>query len=137
MIFSSFPRSRVLLNLWSPEKVRIEFYDNPGWHEGAILALTRALEGKWFDAYDWIIRINPDVIIRDERFLLDNMLDKDVDGIFASCYRNNCTAGCTGNLVHTDFFAVRPRILLPKPVVVHKDEELVQKEHLQTWCNRL
>ena len=112
--------------LWKPEKVRVELYNNPGYEAGSILALSRALEMRWFDGYDWVVRINPDVIIRDDHFILENMLDKGVDGIFASCSGvDYCKhPQCTQvQQVNTDFFAVRPRILSPGPVVHDNAED--------------
>lgn len=53
-------------------------------------------------SFDWMIRINPDVLIRKSSWLLQTMSTTLVQGVFAIC--NN-------RQLHTDFFAVRPSIL--------------------------
>jgi hypothetical protein len=60
----------------------------------------KGVEEKWFDEYDWVIRLNPDVLILDDKWLLEIMRNSSIDGIFQDC---------TVCLLHTDFFAVRPR----------------------------
>jgi hypothetical protein len=53
--------------------------------------------------FDWMIRINPDVLIRKSSWLLETMMSSQVQGIFAICNTRQ---------LHTDFFAVRPSSLL-------------------------
>lgn len=55
----------------------------------------------WFgpNRYDWMIRINPDVIIRKSSWLIRNMQNNSIDGIFFPCSERQ---------LHTDFFAIRP-----------------------------
>mmetsp|Transcript_17696 Transcript_17696/g.39229 ORF Transcript_17696/g.39229 Transcript_17696/m.39229 type:complete len:140 (-) Transcript_17696:464-883(-) len=62
-----------------------------------------AVDNGWFAPYDWIVRLNPDVLIRDDEFLLRTMRNESVDGIFAMCPNPG--------RVHTDFFAVRPKVI--------------------------
>jgi hypothetical protein len=72
---------------------------------GANLGMKLGVSEQWFAPYDWIIRINPDVLIRNSTWLLETMLlDPDADGVFVDC------VGRTPR-IHTDFFAVRPRSL--------------------------
>jgi hypothetical protein len=52
--------------------------------------------------FDWMIRINPDVLIRKSSWLLETMMSSKVQGIFAVCNTRQ---------LHTDFFAVRPSSL--------------------------
>eukprot|EP00959_Pyramimonas_sp_CCMP1952_P285877 5977583-Pyramimonas_sp.AAC.1 len=59
-----------------------------------------------FRGYDWVIRINPDVILYDEKPLFDLMENPRNWGVIATCYYSN-RLHC--NLTHTDFFAVRPQ----------------------------
>jgi hypothetical protein len=84
--------------------------ENPGYQEGAILAFTEAIESQWFDKYDWVIRVNPDVMIRDDNFLLERFQDSRVHGVFVDCLDKDCPTGkrCADSMIHTDFFAVRP-----------------------------
>ena len=83
---------------------------NPGYNEGAIVALKAAFEHDWFHGYDWVIRLNPDVLIRNDTSLLEHMHDVQMNGIFVDCADRPCPRGhqCVDRLVHTDFFAVRP-----------------------------
>ena len=90
--------------------------DNPGWQEGAMAALSDATKGGWFAGYDWVIRLNPDVIIRDESFLRDTMEnDPDATGLFVNCDPD-------GVKIHTDFFAIKPAVLKPDAFVKPIDE---------------
>lgn len=100
--------------------------------DGAMEAMKDAIRYGWFDNYDWIIRLNPDVIIPNETFLYDVILDGDnvqdlkrynvwnkynlnfkvenitsVKGILINCRYK----GWTEYKIHTDFFAIRPEVL--------------------------
>ncbi len=76
---------------------------------GAIHALTLAATEGWFDGYDWIVRVNPDVIIRNDTFMLDVMMnDPEATGILIDCSNTTGT-----HLMHTDFFAIKPAALPP------------------------
>ena len=111
LFFTTTAPTQDIVSLFGPNRVRVELYTNPGYQEGAILALTTAVRKGWFNGYDWVVRLNPDVIIRDETWLVQTMQDPGVDGIFTDCYSRPCTSHCTGNIAHTDFFVVRPRAL--------------------------
>ncbi|OLQ05908.1 hypothetical protein AK812_SmicGene10863 [Symbiodinium microadriaticum] len=101
-------------NISSSELARFHFrnitvrkYINPGWQEGAVQAVqdgfgAKGYQEKWFEGYDWVIRLNPDVLIMDDKWLLETMGDASVDGIFGQCM---------GRQLHTDFFAVRPQAM--------------------------
>ncbi|EWM20359.1 hypothetical protein Naga_100877g2 [Nannochloropsis gaditana] len=91
-------------------KVTVHVVDNPGYQEGAMLAMTEAYRNHWFDGYEWVIRVNPDVLIRNDTFLLEGMRDPGIEGIFADCLDKPCPTGknCSDRLIHTDFFAIRP-----------------------------
>ena len=77
---------------------------------GANLGMKLGFEKGWFTNYDWVIRINPDVLIRNSSFV-SNVIkgsdQSDVDGIFAKCSEKP-------QRIHTDFFAFRPRAMSPK-----------------------
>ena len=78
-------------------------YDNPGYHEGALLAMTVAMDKNWFADYDWVIRVNADVLIREDSFFRQVFVDPSVDAIFVKCVRS----------IQTDFFAFRPNSTVP------------------------
>lgn len=82
---------------------------NPGYQAGAIMALVEGFRNNWFAGYDWVIRVNPDVLIRNDTFISTQMHDPRVSGIFDDCKDLPCPAGnrCLDRTIHTDFFAIR------------------------------
>lgn len=76
---------------------------NPGYAEGAMLALHEAAARKWFAPYDWVIRLNPDVLVLDDGWIVQQMQDPAVDALLVVC-----TSG-----IHTDFTIFRPGALRP------------------------
>jgi len=91
--------------------ITVHQYNNPGYQEGAIQAMVDADKHGWMRGYDWVIRINPDVIIRNDTWLRGMMENPEVDGIFTDCYSRNCHQHCTNNIWHSDFFAFRPHAI--------------------------
>ena len=110
-------RWRDLLRGLPNPRGRIHFSDfNPGYQSGASYAMHVALIGGWFDGYDWVVRLNPDVVVLDESLLV-KLMRGGHEGIFVNCghlagapeNRAVCDGpGCTRGIIHTDFFAVRP-----------------------------
>ena len=90
--------------------ITVHVRPNPGYQEGAVLALTAAFEHGWFEGYDWVIQVNPDVLIRNDTFLRQSMANDRISGIFVDCLDRPCLAGkrCLDRQIHTDFFAIRP-----------------------------
>jgi len=92
---------------------------NPGYQDGAKYAMHVALTSGWFDAYEWVVRINPDVLVFDESRLTLAMAGLfgpspgRYEGVFASCRRNKpCYGrGCEHGLIQTDVLAVRPDVV--------------------------
>lgn len=78
---------------------------------GAKMAMIRGIRDGWFSRYDWIIRSNPDVAVKNATFLLTSMRDATVDGLFAGCRSNGPNTVRGDLMLHTDFYAVRPRVL--------------------------
>ena len=50
---------------------------------------------------DWVVRLNPDVLIMDDNWLLETMGNSSVDAIFVDC----------NGKINTDFFVVRPQVI--------------------------
>lgn len=92
----------------SPQNETVGEFIAHGYQPGAMYAMYRPFEHGWFDGYDWVIRINPDVFIYNATNMSALMEDQHAWGIFANCDANN-----TGDqsLTQTDFFAVRPKHL--------------------------
>jgi len=84
-----------------------------GKQRGAMKAMHDAVSKGWFKEYDWIIRINPDVFIFDEKPMLRLMRPR-TWGVFYNCRNVPPRYGCGNNGVdacrvfQTDWFAVRP-----------------------------
>ena len=53
-------------------------------------------------SYDWMIRLNPDVVIRQSQWMLRAMTNTSLDAIVIHCGPNT-------RQLHTDFWAVRPQ----------------------------
>ena len=85
---------------------------NPGYQSGAIAAVSYVqTHRERIEPYDWVLRFNPDVMIRDADWLFAAMHDASVDGIFVDCRQSGCTQRCTKALIQTDLLAFRPRSL--------------------------
>jgi hypothetical protein len=73
-----------------------------------------------FQPFDWIVRINPDVLIRQSDFLVDHVDDPSNDAIILpllplsclSCHYPASPAYLT-TTIYTDFFAIRPQAPTP------------------------
>jgi len=76
--------------------------------QGAIKALTDGFTNKWFKDYDWLIRVNPDVLMNNDTWVSTQMRNNQVDGVFVNCLEDLCESNCIHNRAHTDFFVVRP-----------------------------
>ena len=91
---------------------------NPGYQAGATKAMGDAIQNRWFDGYDWVVRTNPDVILYDTR-PLEYLLQKNGTwGVFANCKRSpprsvDKKSGKVSAKIHTDFFAVKPDAIGP------------------------
>ena len=101
-----------IMSLFSQAGKAIAIHErpNPGYQEGAVLALVEGYRHGWFEGYDWVVRLNPDVLVRNDTFLLETMQDGGVAGIFVDCLDKPCPGGrkCVDRQIHTDFFAIRP-----------------------------
>ena len=81
-----------------------------GYQEGAIDAMINKDAQKIFQNYDWVVRLNPDVVIYSFARIHEHMTD-DLDALIGTCAFHNRAM--------TDFVVFRPRILntsLTKPL---------------------
>ena len=96
--------NRTLLEgLFANNILKIHEMPNPGYYTGDKMALNLAGELKWFDSYDWVIRQNPDVIVRNDTEILASIMNPAVDRIFV-----NCRPGGMETMLQTDWSAFRP-----------------------------
>jgi hypothetical protein len=67
-------------------------------------------------AYDWVLRLHPDVVIRNDTFLVESMQDPRVEGIFTDCHDIKCPKNqrCLDRRIHTDITLFRPGSLVQK-----------------------
>jgi len=83
---------------------------NLGYQEGAVQAMIDPFLDEnvsWFDDFDWVIRVNLDVLIRKDSWLIQTMLNDTFDMIVHDCYTKNKFS--SNPQFHTDFIAFRPR----------------------------
>lgn len=58
---------------------------NPGFQEGAMLAMHEGVARGWFAPYEWVVRLNPDVLILDDEWIVQQMGDPNVDALLMRC----------------------------------------------------
>jgi hypothetical protein len=100
----------LITSIFSRTGIAVHVRPNPGYQEGAVLALVEAYKNGWFEGYDWVVLVNPDVLIRNDTFLLESMANDNISGIFVDCLDKPCLNEriCSDRQIHTDFFAIRP-----------------------------
>jgi hypothetical protein len=108
---------KLLKDTFKNQKLTIHERGNPGYQEGAIAALADAAREGWFNGYDWVIRVNPDVIIRNDTFILD-VMQNDPN---ATALLVNCLPSDDDPKVQTDFFAIKPGALAPNTFLNSSD----------------
>jgi hypothetical protein len=88
--------------------VTIKMYENTDYQLGAMQAMIDPFVNNvtWFDEYDWVIRLNMDVLIRRDTWLIRTMLDPTINGIFHDCVSHETYS--SNPLLHSDFYAFRP-----------------------------
>ncbi|CAB9526673.1 expressed unknown protein [Seminavis robusta] len=80
----------------------------------------------WFSDYDWIVRLNPDVMIRRDAWLLQQLRTPDVKGVFVRWD----TEG-SGLYLHTDFYAFRPSAIDYKAMMAEYKRQRTTKFHAE------
>ena len=61
--------------------------------------LSDARKEGWFEGYDWVFCMNPDVIVRNDSFILDVMQTDSNAAVLIKC----------SGYAHTNFFAIKPK----------------------------
>jgi hypothetical protein len=108
ILYSSVQPSANVLEQLPFQNTYVKLYKNGGYQEGAVQAMMEPFGENvtWFDNYDWVIRLNPDVLIRNDTWLIQTMLDPSIDGIFHDCFGAKIYPL---HKIHTDFVAFRPK----------------------------
>ena len=90
---------------------------------GAMEALRDATTMGYFSGYDWVIRLNADVLIRNDKWMLDMILrsqtiQPNITALLINCptHRHEKTKEYYPYKIHTDFFAIKPKETLPSPL---------------------
>lgn len=114
--------------------INVVYASNPGYQAGAILALVEGFQHGWFQEYDWVVRVNPDVLIKNDSSILVSMADVSVSGIFVDCLDRPCPAGrgCSSRHIHTDFFAIRPSSV-PLEAVLYTNETNAERMAIKAF----
>jgi hypothetical protein len=137
------PVPETILQQLSFPKIIIKYYNNTGYQDGAIQAMIDPFlpennkndSNSWFDDYDWVIRLNPDVLIRNDTWLIQSMMMDSIDGIFHDCFnRIHYPADIQRGQpplkpalkFHSDFYAFRP-------VAVRRDLVLSPRKTASTF----
>lgn len=119
MLYTTKRPNKKILSMLPFRNTIIKLYKNTGYQNGALQAmkdpflLLKKNETTWFDAYDWVIRVNLDVLIRYDAWLIETMLNKSIDGIFHDCKDYRYPEHGLFWQLHTDFHAFRPSAINP------------------------
>lgn len=110
LVYATAPPSREFLDLF--RHARVVVHKNIGYHTGAMFPLIDSEQRNLTRHYDWVMRVNPDVILKNDTWIRQQMDDKQISGIFTDCFSRQCTRRrCVDHLIHSDFLAFRPRVL--------------------------
>jgi len=110
-------------------------FPNPGYQAGANVAMLWASNTSAFERYEWLIRLNPDVLVLNDTWIHETMRDKNVDAIFVDCHDECSIGNCTSSrsLIHTDFFAIRPQVLSKGSFNSTTFDRIANAEHVATF----
>lgn len=102
-----------------------------GRNEQVIDTFLHALRPAALARYDWVLVSNVDVVIANATRLVAMLADPDTWAVLANCNPDRrCTTGCIHGLVHSDFFAFRPR-------EVRFHNETVLEQHAETYVTQI
>jgi len=82
----------------------------------------------WFDGYDWVVRLNPDVLVRDDTWLRETMLNESVD-LIAVDFTHPVHEWAA---LHTDFYAFRPEKIDKRALRAELHRQPTAERHLGT-----
>ena len=110
-----------LRDVFKDHKKKVSFYtdENVGLRFGATRAYRKADRWGWFLGYDWVFRMNPDVIIQNDSWFLSTMEnDHNVTLMYSECFEgpeidfgSNYDIPNQAIWIHTDFTAFKPNEL--------------------------
>lgn len=99
----------MLKETFKGQKLTYHIHENLGLIDGAINAITFASKEGWFEGYDWVFRMNPDVIIQNDTWMLDTITnDPDASLLYTECRPHRPPVIGNVKTAMTDFFALKP-----------------------------
>jgi len=102
-----------------------------GQNEQVIDTFLHALQPATLARYDWVLVSNADVVIANATRLTAMLANPETWAVLANCNPDRrCTTGCIHGLVHSDFFAFRPR-------EVRFHNETVLEQHAETYVTQI
>merc|ERR1712151_73333 len=102
---------QLLKDTFQGQNFTYHIQNNQGYQEGAIAAITDAAQNGRFDGYDWVFRMNPDVIVQNDTWMLDTIKnDNDASLLYTECLPGVNILNNTAK-IHTDFFGLKPSAL--------------------------
>ena len=102
-----------------------------GQNEQVIDTFLHALRPTALARYDWVLVSNADVVIANATRLAAMLADPQTWAVLANCNPDKrCTTGCIHGLVHSDFFAFRPR-------EVRFHNETLLEQHAETYVTQI
>ena len=102
-----------------------------GQNEQVIDTFVRALRPAALARYDWVLVSNTDVVIANATRLTAMLSNPQTWAVLANCNPDRrCTVGCIHGLVHSDFFAFRPR-------EVRFHNETLLEQHAETYVTQI
>jgi len=100
-----------LLDRWTSGRKLVHFLEGTGIGHDVQKAMHAAFSSSWFSGYDWVVKMDPDVVIYNENYLMVLMGRPETWGVFASCNKGkqSCrqSSGCglgEGFMTNADFF---------------------------------
>merc|ERR1711862_44586 len=116
----------LIKDVFKGRNLKYHISENQGWQRGAMLAVKEGSNLGLFDGYEWVFRLNPDVIIQNDKWFLDTMKnDANASLFYVECLFEGIKPPQV-RAMHTDFFALKPGAL-PKGhlgTILHRNAEM-------------
>ena len=106
---------QLLKETFKGQNLSYHLHINKDYHRGAIAAMSESAKNGWFDGYDWVFRLNPDVIIQNDAWMLDTIKnDADASLIYIECQPHHPPRLSNMRMINTDFFGLKISALTPE-----------------------
>jgi hypothetical protein len=103
------PDVKDMLHAFPNRVIRLaDLGENTGKQSGAMRGIAEAFRNGWFTRYEWVVRLNPDVVIWSDTRLMAAMVSSKTWGVFGTCHFGRKPWQLAKNRINTDIFAFRP-----------------------------